>query len=178
MPGITAEVGKDEFFGTMAGYVRDVAAKSPNVGFCFSYPIEMFPSKDGRALYFSKEIKAPEAAGQMIGESLSQALVRLGVSQPKQFVLLNDTVATLLAGRAETSGRRFDSYIGFILGTGTNYRLRRAQRATSTRPRTSTPTRARSSTWSPAGSARPRAARSTRSSTPPRSVPASTPSRR
>jgi hexokinase len=35
-------------------------------------------------------------------------------------VLLNDTVATLLAGRAETSGRRFDSYIGFILGTGTN----------------------------------------------------------
>ena len=27
MPGITAEVGKEEFFGTMAGYVRDVADK-------------------------------------------------------------------------------------------------------------------------------------------------------
>ncbi len=120
MPGITAEVGKDEFFGTMAGYVKDSADKSPNVGFCFSYPIEMFPSKDGRALYFSKEIKAPEAAGQMIGESLGQALGRLGVSQEKHFVLLNDTVATLLAGRAELSGRRYESYIGFILGTGTN----------------------------------------------------------
>jgi len=51
---------------------------------------------------------------------LGQALNRLGVRQDKHFVLLNDTVATLLAGRAETSGRRFDSYIGFILGTGTN----------------------------------------------------------
>ena len=120
MPGIAAQVGKEEFFGTMAGYVRDIVGKSPNVGFCFSYPIEMFPSKDGRALYFSKEIKAPEAAGQMIGENMGQALGRLGVPQQKHFVLLNDTVATLLAGRAEASGRRFDTYIGFILGTGTN----------------------------------------------------------
>ena len=120
MPGIVAEVGKEEFFGTMAGYVRNVIDRSSNVGFCFSYPIEMFPTKDGRALYFSKEIKAPEAAGQMIGENMGLALTRLGFSNPKHFVLLNDTVATLLAGRAETSGRQFDSYVGFILGTGTN----------------------------------------------------------
>ena len=120
MPGITAEVGKEEFFGTMAGYVKNVIHRSPNVGFCFSYPIEMFPTKDGRALYFSKEIKAPKAAGQMIGENMGLALQRLGVAESKHFVLLNDTVATLLAGRAEASGRRFDSYIGFILGTGTN----------------------------------------------------------
>ncbi len=120
MPGITAEVGREEFFGTMAGYVRDLADKSSSVGFCFSYPIEMFPSKDGRALYFSKEIKAPKAAGQMIGENMGVALKLLGIADPKHFVLLNDTVATLLAGRAEASGRRFDSFIGFILGTGTN----------------------------------------------------------
>jgi hexokinase len=120
MPGITAEVSEDDFFGTMAGYVRDIAERSRNVGFCFSYPIEMSPSKDGRVLYFSKEIKAPEVVGRMIGEGLGQALRQLGVPQKKHFVLLNDTVATLLAGRADTSGRRFDTYIGFILGTGTN----------------------------------------------------------
>ena len=120
MPGITAEVSKDEFFGTMAGYVRDIADNSDSVGFCFSYPIEMFPSKDGRALYFSKEIKAPEAAGQMIGENMGRALRDLGIRGDKQFVLLNDTVATLLAGRGQSGGRNFDSYIGFILGTGTN----------------------------------------------------------
>jgi hexokinase len=120
MPGIAAEIGKKEFFETMAGYVRGLADRSESVGFCFSYPIEMFPNKDGRALYFSKEIKAPEAAGQMIGENMNQALRNLDISADKHFVLLNDTVATLLAGRGQRTGRCFDSFIGFILGTGTN----------------------------------------------------------
>jgi len=120
MPGIKKEVGKDEFFGTMAGYVENVLEESRSIGFCFSYPIEMFPSKDGRALYFSKEIKAPEAAGQMIGQSLNLAIRRMGQSGKKHVILLNDTVATLLAGRGSAVGRRYDSYIGFILGTGTN----------------------------------------------------------
>jgi hexokinase len=34
--------------------------------------------------------------------------------------LLNDTVATLLAGKSASFGREYDSFIGFILGTGTN----------------------------------------------------------
>lgn len=120
MPGIKREVGKDEFFGTMAGYVKAVLGKSRNIGFCFSYPIEMFPSKDGRALYFSKEIKAPEAAGQMIGQNLNVAIAKMGRGDRKHVILLNDTVATLLAGRGSATCREYDSYIGFILGTGTN----------------------------------------------------------
>ena len=120
MPGIKKEVGKEEFFGTMAGYVKAVLGQSRNIGFCFSYPIEMFPSKDGRALYFSKEIKAPEAAGQMIGQNLNVAIRRMGHAGTKHVILLNDTVATLLAGRGSAVGRNYDSYIGFILGTGTN----------------------------------------------------------
>jgi len=120
MPGIKKEVSKQHFFGTMAGYVADIIGKSGSVGFCFSYPIEMFPSKDGRVLYFSKEIKAPEVVGQMIGAGLNEAIVKSTASETKQMVLLNDTVATLLAGRADSSGRNFDTFIGFILGTGTN----------------------------------------------------------
>ena len=120
MPGIKKEVGKEEFFGTMARYVEDVLGKSRNIGFCFSYPIEMFPNKDGRALYFSKEIKADEAAGQMIGQSLNVAIRHMGRTGSKRIILLNDTVATLLAGRGSAVARQYDSYIGFILGTGTN----------------------------------------------------------
>lgn len=120
MPGIKKVVGKEEFFETMAGYVKNVLGESRNIGFCFSYPIEMFPSKDGRALYFSKEIKAPEAAGQMIGQNLNVAIHRMGRGGKKHVILLNDTVATLLAGRGSAVGRQYDSYIGFILGTGTN----------------------------------------------------------
>jgi hexokinase len=40
--------------------------------------------------------------------------------QGKHIVLLNDTVATLLAGKSASPGKVYDSYIGFILGTGTN----------------------------------------------------------
>ena len=120
MPGIKKEVSKEHFFGTMAGYVADIIDKSQSVGFCFSYPIEMFPSKDGRVLYFSKEIKAPEVVNQMIGAGLNAAIVESTSSDAKQMVLLNDTVATLLAGRGAASGLNYDSYIGFILGTGTN----------------------------------------------------------
>ncbi len=38
----------------------------------------------------------------------------------KKIVLLNDTVATLLAGKSASFGKSYDSYIGYILGTGTN----------------------------------------------------------
>jgi len=120
MPGLKGKVSRKIFFSTMADYIKHVVRKSDSVGFCFSYPIEMFPSKDGRVLFFSKEIRAPQVEGQMIGENLNLAISEAGIGQKKRMVLLNDTVATLLAGRADTSGRTFDSYIGFILGTGTN----------------------------------------------------------
>ena len=120
MPGIKEQVSKQEFFSTMAGYLDEVIDKSANVGFCFSYPIEIFPNKDGRVLYFSKEIKADEVAGQVIGENLNIAITASGQRDKKRIVLLNDTVTTLLAGRASAAGRSFDTYIGFILGTGTN----------------------------------------------------------
>ena len=67
-------------------------------------------------LEWSKEVKAPEVIGQMVGKNLLEAMG----TPNKEIVLMNDTVSTLLAGQAATAGREFDTYIGFILGTGTN----------------------------------------------------------
>lgn len=120
MPGVKQQVSKDEFFNIMAGYLDEIIDKSANIGFCFSYPIEIFPNKDGKVLYFSKEIKADEVAGNMIGQNLNAAISSSGNADKKHIILLNDTVATLLAGRADVKGISFDTYIGFILGTGTN----------------------------------------------------------
>lgn len=120
MPGVKQQVSKDKFFKTMEGYLDEVIDKSENIGFCFSYPIEIFPNKDGKVLYFSKEIKADEVAGNMIGENLNIAISSSGNVGKKNIILLNDTVATLLAGRADVKGMSFETYIGFILGTGTN----------------------------------------------------------
>jgi len=116
MPGLDGEVSKKEFFRTMADFIKPVADKSDRIGFCFSYPTEIFPNKDGRLLQFCKEVQAPEVIGQIIGKSLLEALGTPG----KKIVLLNDTVATLLAGKSASFGKTYDSFIGFILGTGTN----------------------------------------------------------
>ncbi len=116
MPGLDGEVSAGEFFGTMADYVRPLAEKAERVGFCFSYPTEILPDRDGKLLYFSKELQAPEVIGRLVGKSLLQALGTPG----KPVVLLNDTVATLLAGKSESFGKSYSSFIGFILGTGTN----------------------------------------------------------
>jgi hexokinase len=116
MPGLEGEISKAEFFKTIAGYVKPNAELSDRIGFCFSYPTEIFPNKDGKLLQFCKEVQAPEVVGELIGKSL---LETLGMEE-KQIVLLNDTVATLLAGKSASFGHDYDSFIGFILGTGTN----------------------------------------------------------
>ena len=133
MPGLDKEAGKEEFFATIVEYMADVVDVSSSVGFCFSYPTEILPSKDGRLIRFCKEVKAKQVEGELIGENLVGAIEAAGYKGKKRVVILNDTVATLLAGQAEGlvrikppfgrsafPNRAFDSYIGFILGTGSN----------------------------------------------------------
>lgn len=116
MPGLDNEISSREFFNTIADYIRPLAGKVDRIGFCFSYPTEILPDKDGRLIQFCKEVKAPEVAGMIIGKNLLDTLGTPG----KKIVLLNDTVATLLAGKSASPGKHYDSYIGYILGTGTN----------------------------------------------------------
>jgi hexokinase len=61
-------------------------------------------------------VQAPGVVGQLIGKNLLEAL---GMPE-KQIVLLNDTVATLLAGKSASIGHEYETFIGYILGTGTN----------------------------------------------------------
>lgn len=120
MPGTGSEgdVSKLEFFDRIAGFIKESISDSSKIGFCFSYPTEIYPSGDGKLIHFVKEVKATEVEGAMIGENLLIALKRNGLDHNKNIVILNDTVATLLAGKAQE--KQYESYIGFILGTGTN----------------------------------------------------------
>ncbi|MBK7713095.1 MAG: hexokinase [Bacteroidales bacterium] len=116
MPGLDGEISSKEFFKTIADYIRPHAGKVERIGFFFSYPTEILPDRDGRLIQFCKEVQAHQVEGQVIGKNL---LASLGTPE-KKIVLLNDTVATLLAGKSAYSGRSYDSFLGFILGTGTN----------------------------------------------------------
>lgn len=117
MPGISAEISGADFFLQFASYLQPVIEKSKKIGFCFSYPAEITPDCDGRLLRWTKEVKAPDVVGKYIGKGLLAALGLKGSG--RRVTILNDTIATLLAGKA-IGGGRYSSYMGFILGTGTN----------------------------------------------------------
>ena len=119
MPGRDEEISAAEFYRVLADALEPMKDEFEQIGFCFSYPATITPDYDGCLQHWTKEIKIPELVGTHIGKGLIDALEQRGISG-KKVVVLNDTVACLLAGVAQ--GQRFDasSYIGFILGTGTN----------------------------------------------------------
>lgn len=119
MPGIEQELTKEAFYNTICDYLEPVIDKADSIGFCFSYPSEISPEKDGKLLIWTKEVKVPEVVGEYIGAGLLEELARRG-HRGKKIVLLNDTVSCLLAGKATGQQRQCSGYIGFILGTGTN----------------------------------------------------------
>lgn len=121
MPATDREFGKEEFFRTIASNLDHLKNKASRIGFCFSYAMTITPEGDGKVIQFSKEIKAKEVIGSLVGASLSQALVQRGWNKLEKIALLNDTTAALLSGAScATNGKNFDSYAGFILGTGMN----------------------------------------------------------
>ena len=120
MPGAKKEVSSKEFFSILADNIERFMGKSKKIGFCFSYAAEITPDHDGIPLMFSKEIKAPEVIGKRLGKELLKELSSRGYDTEGMTVsIVNDTVATLLAAKAAYKGDA-STYIGFILGTGTN----------------------------------------------------------
>ena len=121
MPGIERELSKKEFFSAVAANLDHLKNKAKRIGFCFSYAMKITPDSDGEVISFSKEIKAKEVIGSLVGKNLSDALVERGWNRPEKITLLNDTTAALLAGASNAiEGRVYSSYVGFILGTGMN----------------------------------------------------------
>jgi hexokinase len=120
MPGTERELTNEEFFNAIADYIQPVLSKSNRIGFCFSYPAAIDRARDGTLLYWTKEIKAPGVVGKKIAASLIATLGRRKLPAPASVLILNDTVASLLAGVSATKFSPLYRYVGFILGTGTN----------------------------------------------------------
>jgi len=116
MPGTKGEVDEDTFYGAFAEELKRVAPKATvdKFGFCFSYNCDATPDLDAKLNCWTKGIQAPAIVGQYVGKEL---LKRLGGGK---IAIVNDTVATLLAAKATEGDKTYSSYLGFILGTGTN----------------------------------------------------------
>ena len=116
MPGAKAKVGEEEFYDAFASEVKRLKDKAnvEKIGWCFSYPAEATEDLDAKLVRWTKNIQAPEIVGQYVGAELKK---RLGGGE---IAIINDTVATLLAAKATEGEKTYSSYVGFILGTGTN----------------------------------------------------------
>jgi len=119
---------------TTAGYkredlLRDMAAtiselktlnnKVSRIGYCFSYPAASRLNGDAILLRWTKGLHIPDMIEKPIGEPLLDYLnTHKGIgSKFEDIKVINDTVACLFAGLSEAG---FDTYIGLIVGTGTN----------------------------------------------------------
>lgn len=116
MPGAKSDVTEDEFYGAFAEELKRVAPKATvkKYGWCFSYNCDATPELDAKLNCWTKGVRAPTIVGQYVGKEL---LKRLGGGE---IAIVNDTVATLLAAKATEGDKTYSSYLGFILGTGTN----------------------------------------------------------
>ncbi len=92
------------------------------IGYCFSYPIKSTLGKDAILERWTKGINIPDMIGKLVGKPLMDCLNERREIKEKNIrfqniTVINDTIACLFSG-LEWLG--FDSYIGLIVGTGTN----------------------------------------------------------
>ncbi|MDR1499783.1 MAG: hexokinase [Tannerellaceae bacterium] len=114
-PGFTQE----QLFEEQADLIKEIKLdKESSIGYCFSYPAESLLDGDARLLRWTKGVDIPSMVGKPLGKPLVDYLNRnADVPVFNGVKVINDTVASLFAGLTRSD---YDSYIGLIVGTGTN----------------------------------------------------------
>ena len=107
---------------TMAGWICELKKLDKDVtkiGYCFSYPAASRLNGDAILLRWTKGIDIPDMIEKPVGEPLMNFLNNYKGIKTKftDIKVINDTVACLFAGLSEAG---YDSYMGLIVGTGTN----------------------------------------------------------
>jgi hexokinase len=115
--------GKDtsagDFFAAHVDALRSVGARGGmSLGYCFSYPIASHADGDATLVHWTKELAVPGVVGERVGAMLRAVSRRAGLDLGR-ILVLNDTIATLVAGSGLPG---FDPASGasLIVGTGTN----------------------------------------------------------
>ncbi|MDR3062261.1 MAG: hexokinase [Dysgonamonadaceae bacterium] len=119
----TVGFNQEKLNAKMIGWIKELKYlnKVTHVGYCFSYPAASRLNGDAILLRWTKGINIPDMIGKPVGESLlnylNVTLERSEENKIKSIKVINDTVACMFAGLSNSG---YDSYIGLIVGTGTN----------------------------------------------------------
>ncbi|MDR0799337.1 MAG: hexokinase [Dysgonamonadaceae bacterium] len=134
----TKGFSREDLFNAMASHIaqlKHLDKSVTHIGYCFSYPAASTTKVEANAetkteaeveggailLRWTKEIWIPEMLKKPVGKPLMEYLNQYeGIKEKTQFKsikVVNDTIACLFAGLAQPG---YDTYIGLIVGTGTN----------------------------------------------------------
>jgi hexokinase len=119
MPGVDDKIEAAEFFEKMADWLLPYMKETGDISISFAYPTEIQPNLDGRIIRMVKEVSITGMEGQLLGKRLEDALSKKGAHSCR-VVVINDAVASALAGMAEKPDEGYGSFAGTILGTGHN----------------------------------------------------------
>lgn len=117
MPGAKEPLDREAFFQDIAQKIAPYVEQfhPHRLGFCFSYPVEITPERDGRLIAFTKELQVRDAEGALLGRELTQRL-----PGSMHITVLNDATAALLGAVAVGREENRLHSVGLILGTGMN----------------------------------------------------------
>lgn len=119
IPGAERELSAQEFFDVMAQLIAPFCKYSHNMVLSFAYRTSSTQDIDAEIIDITKEVKVRGARGKLLAKEITSSLERLGIPGVKMIVI-NDSVASALAGKAEHLNDGFGAYTGTILGTGSN----------------------------------------------------------
>lgn len=107
-----------DLLSRLAEFINEIPLpeKSP-IGYCFSYPGRCLSDGDAELIKWTKGVEIPEMVGKPVGKPLLDFLNQTGKGNFTSIKVINDTIASLFAGLAESG---YDANIGLIVGTGTN----------------------------------------------------------
>ena len=74
MPGTEEPATWNDFISGVADCVQPLIKQTKNIGFCFSYPVEITPECDGKVLGLTKQVKIEGASGYPCVRSLKSAV--------------------------------------------------------------------------------------------------------
>lgn len=119
MPGVEKELSAQEFFDTLAELIFPLTRITKDIVISFAYRARTLPNIDSEIVDITKEVKVKGAEGKQLGKEICASLAALG-AHDCSVIVLNDSVATALAGKAEKLVEGYGSFTGTILGTGSN----------------------------------------------------------
>jgi hexokinase len=114
----TAGFTEDDLYVSQAQIINKLnLPANSNIGYCFSYPAKSLTNGDAELINWTKGVSIAGMAGKPIGEPLVEFLNENTNCSFGKIAVVNDTITSLFAGLMNPG---YDSYIGLIVGTGTN----------------------------------------------------------